>query len=141
MVPRMIYSPTHHDLGQVTAEASETAGRRIEVDLVALQHGGHAILSHPIHIKLEGGIAAECLAVPSGATVSVAVAAAAGASVPCVPEEAAAATVAATVASGAAVSCALVNATAMSPLCDTEADRPEHAEGLELSNVPEHGSD
>ena len=125
----------------MTAEASATAGRRIEVDLVALQHGGHTILSHPVHIKLEGGIAAECLIVPSGATVSVAVAAAAGASVPFLLEEAATATMAATVASGADVPGAPVNATALAPSCNRGADGSEHADGLEHSYVPELGGD
>ena len=122
----------------MTAEASATAGRRIEVDFVTLQHGGHAILSHPVHIKLEGGIAAECLAVPSGAAASVATAAAGGASVPRLPKVVAAATVAATGADPPGVP---FRSTAMVPLHEPGADRPEHADGLERSNALEHDSD
>ena len=122
----------------MTAEASATAGRRIEVDFATLQHGGHAILRHPVHIKLEGGIAAECLAVPCVAAASVAAAASAGTSVSRVPKVVAAAAVAAT---GAGAPGVPVDATAVAPLREPGADRPEHADGLEHSNPLEHDSD
>ena len=55
-----------------TADGPATHGCRIQIDHDLLQHGGHALLRHPVHIKLEGAsviAAAACVVMPSARSV------------------------------------------------------------------------
>ena len=55
-----------------TAYGPATHGCRIQIDHDLLQHGGHALLRHPVHIKLEGAsviAAAACAVMPSARSV------------------------------------------------------------------------